>query len=213
MSTAIVLGATGLIGKNVVDLLTNEESVEKIIALTRRPVEYQSTKVINKVIDFGHMENYKDAFVGDYLFSCLGTTKKQAGSIEAQRKVDVEYQYNAAKISSENKVPHYLLISSSGADENSSSQYMKMKGELETKIMALPFKRISIFRPSLLMGERNEFRIGEYLGGLLLPIIFKLPFLKRYRPIDGKTVAIKMVDVSSKPGKNRETYVLDELFS
>ncbi len=213
MSTAIVLGATGLIGKNLVELLTNEESVEKIITLTRRPVEYQSTKVINKVIDFDHMENHKDIFVGDFLFSCLGTTKKQAGSIEAQRKVDVEYQYNAAKISSENKVPHYLLISSSGADENSSSQYLKMKGELETKILALPFERISIFRPSLLMGERNEFRIGEYVGGLLLPIIFKLPFLKRYRPIEGKTVAKKMIDVSSKAGISREMYSLDELFS
>ena len=213
MSTAIVLGATGLIGKNLVDQLINKESVEKIITITRRPVEYQSTKVINKVIDFDHIENYKDVFVGDFLFSCFGTTRKQAGSLEAQRKVDVEYQYNAAKISSENKVPHYLLISSSGADENSSSQYFKMKGELETKIMALPFQRISIFRPSLLIGERNEFRIGEYLGGLLLPIIFTLPFLKRYRPIDGKRVAKKMIEVSSKPGNSRETYSLDELFS
>lgn len=207
------MGATGLIGKNLVNQLINEENVEKIIAITRRPVEYQSTKVINKVIDFDHMENYKDAFVGDLLFSCFGTTKKQAGSIEAQRKVDVEYQYNAARIASENKVPHYFLISSSGADENSSSQYFKMKGELETKILALPFERISIFRPSLLMGERNEFRIGEYLGGLLLPILFKLPFLKRYRPIDGKTVAKKMIEVSAKPGKSLETYSLDELFS
>jgi uncharacterized protein YbjT (DUF2867 family) len=212
MSTAIVIGATGLIGSNLVAQLVNEDSVEKIIAITRRPVEYESSKVVNRVIDFDRIENYKDAFVGDFLFSCLGTTKKQAGSLEAQRKVDLEYQYKAAEISSENKVPHYLLVSSSGADENSNAQYFKMKGELETKVMTLPFERVSIFQPSLLLGNRDKFRLGEYLAGLLLPTLCLLPVLKRYRPIDGKIVARKMIEVSSKPGNSREIYSLDELF-
>jgi len=213
LSTAIVLGATELIGRNLINELIHEERVEKIIAITRRPVKYESTKVVNQVIDFDHIEDKKDAFIGDLMFSCLGTTKKQAGSIEAQRKVDLEYQFKAAKISCENKVPHYLLVSSSGADENSSSQYLKMKGELETKVMALSFERISIFQPSILIGNRDEFRLGEYLAGVLLPTLCLLPFLKPYRPIDGKTVAKKMVEVSSKPGNQKETYSLDELFS
>jgi uncharacterized protein YbjT (DUF2867 family) len=212
MSTAIVLGATGLIGRNLVAQLVNEESVEKIITITRRTFEYESNKIVNKVIDFDRIENYKDEFVGDFLFSCLGTTRKQAGSLKAQRKVDLEYQYKAAEISSGNQVPHYLLVSSSGADQDSNSQYFKMKGELETKVMSLPFERISIFQPSLLLGNRDEFRFGEYLAGLFLPTLRFLPILKRYRPIDGKIVARKMIEVSSKPGKSRETYTLDELF-
>jgi len=212
MSKVIVIGATGLIGRSLVAQLVNEESVERITAVTRRPVEYESTKIVNKVIDFDRIENFKDEFEGDFLFSCLGTTRKQAGSLEAQRKVDFEYQYKAAEISSENQVSHYLLVSSSGADQNSSSQYLKIKGELETKVMSLPFERINIFQPSILLGKRDKFRFGEYSAGLLLSKLCLLPVLKRYRPIDGKIVARKMIEVSSRPGSSRETYSLDELF-
>lgn len=210
--TAIVVGATGLIGKNIISFLDKADHIEKIISITRREVKYPSPKIENRIVDFDSIEEFKDRLIGDFLFSCLGTTKKQAGSINAQRKVDLDYQLRIARLALENGVENYLLVSSSGADSKSSNPYLKMKGELEDQIKKLEFKSISIFRPSLLMGQRNEFRFGEKLGGYLLPLICSIPGLKKYRPIKGGEVAAKMVDVSRNPGTGIQKYVLDEIF-
>jgi uncharacterized protein YbjT (DUF2867 family) len=213
MKTAIVIGATGLVGKSLVDRLATESDIEKVITITRRPVEYQSDQIVNEVVNFDELEKHSDIFRGDILFSCLGTTAKQAGSIANQRKVDFEYQYQAAKIASENGVGHYVLVSSSGADANSRSPYLKMKGELEDEVSSLAFQRLSILQPSLLIGERESFRLGETLGSWILPLLCKLPFLKKYRPISGNEVAKKMVSVSLSEGSTREIFRLDEVFS
>ena len=213
MKTAIVIGATGLVGKSLVDRLATESDIEKVITITRRPVEYQSDQIVNEVVNFDELEKHSDIFRGDILFSCLGTTAKQAGSIANQRKVDFEYQYQAAKIASENGVGHYILVSSSGADANSRSPYLKMKGELEDEVSSLAFQRLSILQPSLLIGERESFRLGETLGSWILPLLCKLPFLKKYRPISGNEVAKKMVSVSLSEGSTREIFRLDEVFS
>ncbi len=213
MKIAIVLGATGLVGKKLVERLVKEPSIEKVVTITRRHVEYASPKIVNEVINFENIEEYINVFRGDMIFSCLGSTVKQAGTFQKQRKVDFEYQYKAAKLASENKVSHYILVSSSAANEKSKSPYLKMKGELETEVSALPFKQITILQPSLLKGERESFRLGETIANWLLPIICKLPFLKRYRPISGEDVAKKMVSVSLSLGKGKEIYRLDELFS
>jgi uncharacterized protein YbjT (DUF2867 family) len=213
MKTAIVVGATGLVGKSLVDRLATESDIEKVVAITRHPVEYKSDKIVNEVVNFDELEKHSDIFRGGILFSCLGTTAKQAGSIANQRKVDFEYQYQAAKIASENGVGHYILVSSSGADANSRSPYLKMKGELEDEVSLLAFKRISILQPSLLIGERESFRLGETLGSWILPLLCKLPFLKKYRPRSGDEVAKKMVSVSLSEGSTREIFRLDEVFS
>ncbi|OKY26339.1 NAD(P)H-binding protein [Thalassotalea sp. PP2-459] len=212
MKTAIVIGATGLIGHHLLTQLLADSTYSKIVALTRKPIEYNHEKLVNHVIDFNNLNKYQDYFIGDILFSCLGTTKKQAGSIENQRMVDVDYQYQAAKMAAENGVAHYVLVSSSGANKNANSAYFKMKGELEDKVKPLSFQRISILQPSLLLGERDHFRLGEELSSYLLPIICKLPGLKRYRPIEGAQVATKMLNVSKAQKEPFEIYTLDELF-
>ena len=212
MKTAIVLGATGLVGRNLVSRLIEERCFEKILAVTRRPVEYKSEKVVNEVINFDELDSYSDVFNGDVLFSCLGTTRKQAGSFQRQRQVDFEYQYLAAKLSAQNAVPHYVLVSSSGANANSKSPYFKMKGELEQEVLSLPFKRISILQPSLLVGERADMRLGETLASWILPVLCTLPLFRRYRPILGDEVAGKMVSLSLLPGKGIEIFTLDEVF-
>jgi uncharacterized protein YbjT (DUF2867 family) len=213
MKTAIVLGATGLVGKKLVGRLVNEQRIAKVVSITRRHVEYASEKVVNEVINFDNIEHYSHLFKGDIIFSCLGTTIKQAGTVQQQRKVDLEYQYKAAQLSSASNVKHYILVSSYGADQESKSPYLKMKGELENKISALPFKQITILQPSLLKGERESFRLGETIGNAILPVICKLPFLKKYRPISGDDVARKMVSVSLSPEKGKYVYRLDELFN
>ncbi|NJN48102.1 MAG: hypothetical protein HC808_18300 [Candidatus Competibacteraceae bacterium] len=108
---------------------------------------------------------------------------------------------------------HYLLVSSSGANEKSNNPYLKMKGELECKIQALPFERISIFQPSLLIGERADFRLAEKLGNWVLPVLCAIPGLQRYRPIHGEQVAAKMIQVSQQPGRGLERFRLDEILT
>lgn len=214
--TAIVVGATGLVGQSVVEHLVNAEHIEKVISITRSPVAYSSAKVVNHVVncvvDFDNLAAYSTAFKGDILFSCLGTTLKQAGSLAAQRRVDIDYQFEAAQLALNNGVSHYLLVSSSGANEKSNSPYLKMKGELEVKVGALGFNRISIFQPSLLLGDRTHFRLGERIAAYILPVICSIPFLRRYRPITGNEVAKKMVLVSQEAGERLETFKLDEVF-
>ncbi|MFA0811948.1 NAD-dependent epimerase/dehydratase family protein [Microbulbifer epialgicus] len=212
INKAIILGATGLIGKHLSQQLSVENNIHEIVTLTRRPASSSIAKIRNEVVDFERLEDFAQLFRGDLMFSCLGTTKKQAGSLEQQYKVDVEYQFRAAKLAAEAGVPHYLLVSSSGANAKSSNAYLRMKGELEQKILALSFPRISIFRPSLLVGERFDSRPAEKIGAILLPWICRLPGLHRYRPIAGAQVATKMVSVSQQGGTGVETFTLEELF-
>lgn len=212
MKTAIVLGATGLIGQNLILKLAQQSQIKKVIAVTRRAVDYSHPKIKNQVVDFSDLEQYSQLFSGDILFSCLGTTKKQAGSTDAHRVIDVDYQFTAAKLAAANSVPEYFLVSSSGANATSKNTYLQMKGELEEKIMSLGFKRICIFQPSLLLGERNHFRLGEKLGSWILPTLCKLPVLKRYKPIYGSQVAAKMCQVSSEQEVGIVRYTLDECF-
>ena len=211
--TAIVIGATGLVGSHLVEELILATHISKVISLTRRPISYSSDKVVNHVVDFAHLTQFASLFKADILFSCLGTTKKAAGSIAAQRKVDFDYQLQAAELALSMGVEHYLLVSSSGANAQSSSAYLKMKGELENAVKKRPFKRISIIQPSLLVGERsNDFRLAEKLGNVVLPILCWLPGLTKYRPITAKQVAIKMCALSAGSASGVEYFKLDELF-
>ncbi|MDK2594096.1 NAD(P)H-binding protein [Pseudoalteromonas obscura] len=212
MKTAIVLGATGLIGQRVTQILAQQPVIEKVVAVTRRPIQYDSEKIVNEVVNFEKLNHYQHIFQGHMLFSCLGTTRKQAGSIAEQRRVDFDYQYQAASLAAYNQVAHYLLVSSSGANANSVSPYLKMKGELEQNIKQLGFKHLSIFQPSLLIGHRPDTRIAETIGNHLLPLICKLPGLQKYRPISGAQVATKMVSVAMSGPPPYETYRLDEIF-
>lgn len=209
---AIVLGATGLVGKSLVNQLSTCPQFKKVHAITRRPVNFPMANVENHVIDFENMSASNNAFQGDILFSCLGTTKKQAGSIDAQRRVDVDYQLEAAKLAANNAVKQYVLVSSSGANAKNPNPYLKMKGELEEQVKKLSFERISIFQPSLLLGSRPETRLGEKVGGVVLPALCRLPGLKKFRPISGQQVAKKMIAVSMEAGPSLSYFRLDEIF-
>jgi len=210
---AIVIGATGLVGKALVQQLVEADHISKIIMITRSTATHVSAKVFNHVVDFEQLEDHSELFKADLLFSCLGTTIKQAGTSIAQRKVDLEYQLKAAQLAVNNGIEHYLLVSSSGANENSYSGYLQMKGELEQKVKALPFTRISIFQPSLLLGQRTNLRFGEKIGGWLMIILCIIPGLRRFRPITGKQVAVKMALVSLQPGQAINYYRLDDIFT
>lgn len=209
---AIVIGATGLVGNELVKLLCQTTEVSEVVVIARRKLAYNHDKLKCHIVDFEKLVEHSYLFQGDVLFSCLGTTKKQAKTIEAQRKVDLNYQYLIAEMAANNNIQDYLLVSSSGANNKSRSPYLRMKGDLEEKVRALSFERISILQPSLLLGKRQEFRIMETLASAILPILCKLPLLKRYRPISGQQVAHKLLDVYQNQTEHQATYTLDELF-
>ncbi|MDE3272523.1 NAD-dependent epimerase/dehydratase family protein [Pseudoalteromonas sp. G4] len=210
---AIVIGATGLVGNELVKLLCKTNDISEVVVIARRELVFNHAKLKCHIVDFEKLAEHSHLFKGDVLFSCLGTTKKKAKTIEAQRRVDLNYQYLIAEMAANNNIQDYLLVSSSGANSNSRSPYLKMKGELEEKVKALCFKRISILQPSLLLGKRQEFRIIETLASVILPTLCKLPWLKRYRPISGQQVAHKLLDVYQNQTEHQAIYTLDELFN
>jgi uncharacterized protein YbjT (DUF2867 family) len=213
--TAVVIGATGLIGRALVDELLAQESIGKVITITRRRLIIDNDKFENYQVDFSHLDQVETYFENaDFLFSCLGTTKKDAGSIKNQRVVDLDYQYQIAEIAYRSGVEQYFLVSSSGASSASLSPYLKMKGELEDKVIALGFKYCVIFQPSLLLGERETQRPGEFFAGKIMPLLAYIPLLKRFRPITGREVAQKMTLVAAHDSKSAGVafYALDEIF-
>ena len=209
---AVVLGATGLVGGHLTKLLCESDGFSRVVCPTRKELGFTDEKLVNPKIDFDQLDDHKELFKGDCLFSCLGTTRKQAGSIKAQRKVDYDYQLQVAEIARRNEVGHFLLVSSSGANGLSRNPYLKMKGELEDAVKKLIFSQTTILQPSLLLGTRNHTRLGEELGAKLLPTLCKLPGLKSYRPIRGKEVALKLLEESFSERNGVTRYRLDEVF-
>lgn len=199
---AILIGATGLVGSHILQLLLNDNRYDSVIVLHRRSTGVSHSKLSEHIIDFDDPESWKGLVIGDHLFSALGTTIKKAGSKEAQYKIDFTYQYEVAKAASKNNVQGYALVSSLGADSNSGSFYPRIKGELDEAVQNLDFEDRLIVRPSFLDGDRNEFRLGERIGIAVAKIVCKLPGLKKYHPIKAETVAKATIEgLNSERGK------------
>ena len=160
---ALVLGATGAIGKDLVEQLIHDDTFDRVDIFVRREVKIPSAKLVAHVVDFDHPELWADKLTGDVLFSTLGTTIRAAGSQDAQWKVDYTYQYNAAKVARENSVPVYVLVSSVGANAKSKVFYTKMKGALDDAVQKLGFPACFILRPPSLIRKGSD-RFGEKVG-------------------------------------------------
>src|SRR4030066_986146 len=143
MKTAIVIGATGLIGKHLTKFLLDDPAYSSVKVFVRRTLNISNPKLEEHVVDFDEISIWKDKITGDELYSAMGTTIKKAGSKEAQYKIDFTYQYECAKAASENGVGKYLLISSAGANIKSGHFYLRMKGELDKKVSELPFQQLN----------------------------------------------------------------------
>ena len=201
---SLVVGSTGLIGSSIITQLLEKE--ESVIALVR--TDEAST---NSFLDF-HKVNFDDLkFPNDFfsdikdLFICLGTTIKKAGSEDAFQKVDVTYCKEIAKEAQQGGVTNLSIVTSVGSDSNSKNFYLKSKGLIERQILELDFESISIYRPGLLIGPRDEFRISEFIGQKISPFLID-PLLRgslrKYRSINGDKLAKAMINLSGKEGVN-----------
>lgn len=193
--TAIVAGSTGLIGKGLVQKLLQHRGYGRVISLVRRPTGLQHQKLIEQVVSFDDFLLEKELLQDADVFCTLGTTMKQAGSKEAFRKVDYEYPIRLAKQAAQQGAAQYLIVTAMGADKQSSIFYSRVKGEVEDALRALHFPALHLFRPSLLLGERAQFRFGERASAVamkLLGFAFAGP-LRKYKAISASAVAEAML--------------------
>jgi uncharacterized protein YbjT (DUF2867 family) len=158
---AVLFGATGLVGSELLRLLLRDDRIGSVTVLGRRPTGVTHEKLTEESIDFDAPEAWSPRVRGDVLFSALGTTLRAAGSAAAQHHVDHGYQLRAAEAARRNGVPACVVVSSSGASPRSRVFYSRMKGELERDVEALGFARTRFLRPGLLDGDRREERPGE----------------------------------------------------
>jgi len=191
---ALVIGATGATGQEIVSQLLEDDSFNSVSIFVRKEPNITHSKLKTYVIDFSKLEEYKELIKGDVLFSCLGTTLRDAGSKEKQYLVDYTYQYEFAKIASDNGVPIYSLISSTGANENSPFFYPKIKGKLEEAVKKLPFKIIQIFQPPTLIRQKNLIRLGEKIGIKIFGFLNSFGILKSQKPLPVSNLAKVMVE-------------------
>lgn len=211
--SALVLGATGLVGKELVKILWEQNQYEKIRVLTRRPVKMKGQVCEPHIIDFEELQIHSDLFGVTDVFCCLGTTIKKAKTKEAFRKVDYEYPVMAAKLAKDQGAEKFLIITAMGANSNSTFFYNRVKGDVEDSLRNLNLPALHIFRPSLLLGNREEFRFGEKLAekasGFLNALM--LGPLRPYRGIHTSKVAAAMAAVADSNKNGTNIYLSHEI--
>jgi uncharacterized protein YbjT (DUF2867 family) len=210
MKKAIVIGSTGMVGTQLIQLLLESKEYSEIVSLVRRPSGITHPKLAEYPVDFDKPETWSNLVAGDVLFSALGTTIARAKTKENQFKVDFTYQYSVAEVAAKNGVSRYVLVSSAGANSKSGTFYLKMKGKLDEAVQSLPFEVISILRPGQLDGDRLEKRFGEKAGLKVMAFFNKMGLFKRYKPIHARKVALAMINAAWR--NKSETYTLDKVF-
>ena len=209
--TANVIGATGLVGKHLVQQLLDHPEFETVRIFVRRDAGISHPKLEQQIVDYSNQEVWKNKLQGDALFSALGTTLKQAGSKEKQYEVDFTFNLNFAQQAKQNGIENYVLVSSVGADAKSKIFYSRMKGELDEAVSNIDFRDLVILRPASLMGDRNEKRTMEEISVPVLQFLTKF-VLKKYKPIHGKTVARAMINAVLQPNHNKTIWEGREVF-
>ncbi|HEY0829236.1 MAG TPA: oxidoreductase [Bacilli bacterium] len=199
--SALIIGASGFIGGELLKQVLNQTHYTKVTILTRKHLEVKHPKLKQYVVNFDVLPQYKDHFKVDHVFCCLGTTMKTAKSRAAFKKVDLEYPLQSAKLAKEGQAGTFLMVSAMGADVSSKIFYNQVKGAAERAINELRLPSLHIFRPSLLLGDRQEFRVAERIAAMATKVLFfiwKGP-LEKYKPIEAAAVARAMMLVARHP--------------
>jgi uncharacterized protein YbjT (DUF2867 family) len=206
---ALVAGATGLVGRHLLSLLLDDRDVAEVVTLTRRPLATPHPKLQQGVVDFDQLASFVLPPVDDF-YCCLGTTIAQAGSQQAFRQVDLVHPLTIARMALAAGAARCLFVSAMGANARSRVFYNRVKGEAEEELARLPFQSVFAFRPSLLAGERTEFRTGERVAlALAQPLSFLLP--AKYRPVAAADVARAMQACAKSGEVGRFVVLSDEI--
>jgi uncharacterized protein YbjT (DUF2867 family) len=211
--TALVIGATGATGTELVQQLIDDNRYTTVVVFSRRPLLVTGVKLTTHIVDFDNPQTWAHLVKGDVLFSALATTLKQAGSQKEQYKIDYIYQYQTAATAAANGVAKYVLVSAMGANPKSWLFYPRIKGELDNAVAALPFKQIHIFRPGFLLRQPDKIRPMEKLGIAIIQFFNKLGLFKSQRPLPVEVLAQKMRSVLLNPAAQKfQIYSLDSIF-
>jgi len=199
MKTAILLGATGLTGGILLQMLLNDPRYEKIILFSRSSVKIKNRKIEEHLVDLFQLEEYKEQFKADQVFCCIGTTKSKTPNEETYRKIDYGIPVTAAKLSKENGISTFAVISSLGANPDSRMFYNKIKGEMQRDVLARKIKNTYIFQPSLISGDRDEKRFFENFAKQAMKLLnyALIGPLKKYRSIHPEIIASAMLIVAN----------------
>ena len=210
--TASVFGSTGLIGSYLTNILIKDPSCEKVITLTRKKTDIYSPKLINKVIDLSKLNDIKESIEGsNYIYSALGTTQSQVNyNKKLYRSIDYDMTINIAKACKEKNISSFSYVSTAGADSNKKSFYLNLKGEIDDEASRIGIDSLSIFRPSLLLGERKQKRLGEKIAQLIMPLFAPL-MPDNYKPIRADLVAASMHNISMQNVSGTKIYQFNDI--
>ena len=208
---ALIIGATGATGKDLVTQLLADDTYNEVHCFVRKPLALSHPKLHAHVVNFDTPEVWADLLQGDVAFSCLGTTLAVAGSKEAQWRVDYDYQYAFAQQCKANGVPTFVLVSAAMANAQSKVFYNRMKGQLEDAVKALEFKRLIIFQPSILIRSNSD-RGAENFSVKAIHFLNKIGLFKRYRPMPTNVLAQRMRREVATATEGVHTFTLDEIF-
>jgi uncharacterized protein YbjT (DUF2867 family) len=208
MKTALVFGSSGLVGGHLLGQLIENDDYNKIKIFVRSEPEINDPKVEIIKTDFNNLENHKEDIKGDDCFFCIGTTKQNSPDKNEYRRVELDVPKEIAQIAKSNSVNSFVFVSSGYADPKSSGDYLKFKGEVEEELKRLNFSKLGIMRPSFLLGDRKEKRVGEKIGIFVFKLLSPLFLgpLKKMKPIHSETVAKAMIRTAN---ENLEKNILE----
>ena len=199
MKTAIIFGSSGLVGKNLLNQIIHNSNYSKVKKFVRSSLEISDQKVEIINTDFKDLQKIKNLIIGDDCFFCIGTTKKNSPDKNEYRRIELDLPKKIAQISKSNDIRSFIYVSSGFADPKNSGDYLKFKGLVEEEIKSLNFEKIGILRPSFLLGNRKEKRVGEKIGIFIFKLLSPLFFgpIKKMKPIHSEKVARSMVIIAN----------------
>lgn len=205
---AILVGASGLVGSELLSELIASSHISNILLISRKHLSIDNPNVRQLILNFDHFEEHLNEIEGDILFSCIGTTKSKTPDASNYRKIDYEYPLSLARLALKKGILQFHLVSSIGADASSGTFYLKLKGELENELKKSGLPSLHIYQPSFLTGKRSEMRLSDKIISPIMRLMNPILTgpLKKYRSISAKTVAKAMLNQSLKDLKGTFTY-------
>ena len=199
MKTALLFGASGLVGSHVLSQLISNNNYSKIKLFVRTSIDISDPKIEIIQTDFNNLENHREDIKGDDCFFCIGTTKKNSPDKNEYQRIELNIPKQVAQIAKSNNIKSYFFVSSGYANSKSSGDYLKYKGLVEEEILSLGFSKTGILRPSFILGNRKEFRLGEKIGIIIFKLLNPLFVgpLRKMRSIHSETIAIAMIKLAN----------------